>query len=149
MKLNNSSMFFAAGVAGAVAGLASSLPIINLLNCLLCGWIWIGGIAAVYLYNGREPIKLQPAQGALVGALAGVVASIVTVVLSMALGGFGVAAASLNDPEIAQYLDQFGGREVVGGLAASFGLVCNVVIYGGFGALGGLIGAALFKNKTA
>lgn len=147
MKLNSPSLLFAVGVAGGAAGLLSSIPLVNLLNCLFCGWLWIGGMAAVYLYNNRESVSLPSAQGALVGAAAGIVATIVGAVLGLLLGDFGLAATSLSDPEIAQYLDQFGGAEVVAGIATTFGLVCGFVLYGGFGALGGLIGAAIFKKK--
>jgi hypothetical protein len=147
VKLNSTSVLFAAGVAGGAAGLLSSIPLVNLLNCLLCGWLWIGGIAAVYLYNNRESVSLPNAQGALVGAAAGIVAAVVGAVLGLLLGGFGLAATSLSDPEIAQYLDQYGGADAVAGIATSFGLVCSVVLYGGFGALGGLIGSAIFKKK--
>jgi len=147
MKLNTTSLLFAAGVAGGVAGIASSLPIIGLLNCLLCAWLWIGGAGAVWLYNNRESTSLQGSQGALVGAVAGVVASLVAGLLGLLLGGFGVAAQSLSDPEIQQYLDQFGGEAAVVGVLTSFGLICSLLLYAGFGALGGLVGSAIFKKK--
>lgn len=147
MKLNSTSLLYAAGIAGGAAGLLSSIPLVNLVNCLLCGWLWIGGMAAVYLYNNRESVQLPSAQGALVGAAAGVIAALVGAVLGLLLGGFGVAATSLSDPEFSQYLDQVGGADAVAGIATSFGLICSVVLYGGFGALGGLIGTAIFKKK--
>jgi hypothetical protein len=147
MKLNTSTLLYAAGIAGGAAGLLSSIPLVNFVNCLLCGWLWIGGIAAVYLYNNRESVSLPAAQGALVGGVAGIIASLVGAVLGLLLGGFGVAATSLSDPEIAQYLDQFGGADAVAGFATTFGLLCGLILYGGFGALGGVIGASLFKKK--
>ena len=122
MKLNSTSLFYAAGIAGGLAGLASGLPILRLVNCLLCGWLWIGGIAAVYLYNKRELVNLQSGQAAMVGAVAGVIAAIVAAILGLALGGMGFAASSLSDPQVSQYLDQVGGSTAVVALATSFGL---------------------------
>lgn len=37
--MNNRSLFFAAGIAGAATAVVSSIPFVNLLNCLFCGWI--------------------------------------------------------------------------------------------------------------
>jgi len=147
MKLNTSSVLFAAGIGGLIAGVGSSAPVLNLLNCLLCGWFWIGGAAAVRLYNGRETQNLDAGQGALVGALAGLVAGIVAGVLAAVLGGAGFSAASINDPQFSQYLDQVGGAEVFTAIVAGSALICTMVFSVGFGALGGLIGASIFKKK--
>jgi hypothetical protein len=147
MKLNTSNLLYAAGIAGGAAGLLSVVPVVDLVNCLLCGWLWIGGIAAVYLYNNRESGSVDMGGGALVGASAGVVAAIVASVLGLALGSFGFAAQSINDPQIQQYLDQFGGEAGLLAAATGFGLICSLVLYAGFGAVGGLIGASVFKKK--
>jgi hypothetical protein len=147
MKLNTSSLFYAAGIAGLVAGFGSAAPLLSLLNCLLCGWFWLGGAGAVWLYNKREPQNLDAGRGALVGAAAGLVAAIVVAVLSIALSGMGFAAASFDDPQIRPYLDQFGGEAAVAAFVGAGALVCTTIFSVGFGALGGLIGASIFKKK--
>lgn len=147
MKLNNSSVLYAAGIAGLVAGFGSSAPLLGLLNCLLCGWFWIGGAGAVWLYNKRETQGLDASRGALVGAASGLVAGVVIAVLTVALGGLGFSAVSLNDPELAPYLDQIGGAEALTAIVAGSALICTTLLSVGFGALGGLIGASIFKKK--
>ncbi|MEX2160374.1 MAG: hypothetical protein WD751_00520 [Anaerolineales bacterium] len=147
MKLNNSSLLYASGIAGGAAGLASSLPIIGLLNCLLCGWLWLGGMGAVWLYNKREGRSLTVGEGALVGALSGVAASLVGFLLGLLLGGLGLGMMSVSDPEIARNFEAIGGVAVVTAIASTLGLICNLVLYTLFGTLGGLVGAAVFQKK--
>jgi len=147
MKLNSASVLLAAGIGGLVAGFGSSAPLLSLLNCLLCGWFWIGGAGAVWLYNRRETQGLDAGRGALVGAAAGLVAAVVMAVLTVALGGLGFSTVSLNDPQLAPYLDQLGGAEAFTAIVAGSALLCTAVFAVGFGALGGLIGASLFKKK--
>jgi hypothetical protein len=149
MKLSSSSLLFAAGIAGVVAGVASVLPIIGLVNCLLCGWLWIGGIVAVRLYNSREPQGLDAKNGLIVGAVTGLIALVVTTILGFLLGDF-VSTVSITDlpPEAAQALDEIGiGMEALIAMGAVAGIVCSAVFFTGFGALGGLIGASIFKKK--
>src|SRR3990172_5525874 len=104
MKLSMPSLLYSAGIAGAVAGIASGLPLIGALNCLLCAWLWLGGMGAVWLYNNREKTSLDAGKGVLVGASAGVVAAIIASIFA----AFGSASVSLNDPQFQPYLDQIG-----------------------------------------
>lgn len=141
--MNNKTLLYAAGVAGVVTGLLSGIPIISLLNCLFCGWLWVGGAASVYLYNGREGGSLTPTNGALVGAATGVVAALVGTLLASVFGGLSMAALSQLDPEMQQYIPDI----ATSLLSGAFSLVFNFICYAIFGALGGLIGASIFKKK--
>lgn len=141
MKTN--TLLYAAGIAGAVTGLLSGIPLISLLNCVFCGWLWIGGAASVYLYNGREGGSLTQSNGALLGAATGVVAALVGTVLAVVFGGLTGAALSQLDPEMQQYVPDF----LTSMLSGAFSLAFNFVFYAIFGALGGLIGVSLFKKK--
>lgn len=153
MKLNTSSLLYAAGIAGVVAGIGSSAPILGLFNCLLCGWFWAGGAAAVYLYNKKEAQSLDIGKGLLIGALTGLIAIVVGAALGIALSSVGFSSVDLstiqNDPELAPYLDQIGGAEGFVAIAAGLGLICSLSFGVVFGALGGLLGSAIFKKKTA
>ena len=78
--MNTRSLILSALIAGAVLGTLGNLPVLNFFNCLLCLWVWLGGIFAVYLYNRYERNRTQvveasatPGQGAGIGALAGVI----------------------------------------------------------------------------
>jgi hypothetical protein len=60
-------------------GLLANLPVLNLVNCFLCLWIWLGGALAVYLYRRFHPAGAAPTvgQGALIGIVAGIIAAVV------------------------------------------------------------------------
>ncbi|MGH2583270.1 MAG: hypothetical protein ACRDFQ_10310 [Anaerolineales bacterium] len=142
--MNSKSLWYAAGIAGVAVGFASGIPIISALNCLFCAWLWVGGAAGVWLYNKREGKSLDGGQGALLGALTGLIAAVVAVGLGFAFNAMGMGAQSAFDPEMME--DYLGGLAVTG-LLAGIGLLFNLIVFPIFGALGGLIGASLFKQK--
>ena len=81
--MNTRSFVLAALGAGVIMAVLGNLPVVNLLNGLLCFWVWVGGVLAVLLYRRFEQGKssLTPAQGAGIGALAGLVGAIVGLLL--------------------------------------------------------------------
>jgi len=126
--------------------------LLNLVNCLLCAWIWLGGIFAVFLYKRLDPtgMGLTIPSGLALGAVAGIIAAIIGGVISLAFTSTAGTAAALealrSQPELAPYVDQVGGYLAAGG-ASIIGTLCNGVVYAVFGAIGGLIGAAIWKPK--
>jgi hypothetical protein len=152
--MNTRSLFLSAGIAGLIIGVLSGIPFVNIVNCLLCTWVWAGGILAVYLYQRNEPTALmvKPEQGALLGAIAGVIGAIVVTILGAIIGGAGNAALISMIQDNPQLQEQFGdylGQLAVQGGFSLLGLMCNSVIYAAFGAIGGLIGAAVLKPKAS
>jgi hypothetical protein len=149
--MNTRSFLFATLIAGAAMGLLGNLPVLNLVNCLLCVWVWLGGALAVILYRrfqGGAPIPTA-GQGAGLGAVAGLIGAVV---------GFGVylLTAAITAP-IMQGLIR--ALEVEGGLfpqpldsggalgGALFFLLVDLGLYPLFGALGGLITANMLKSR--
>ena len=47
--MNTRSFVLSALIAGAAIGVLANLPVLNLINCFLCLWVWIGGLLAVFL----------------------------------------------------------------------------------------------------
>jgi hypothetical protein len=143
----NRALLISAGIAGVVIAVLSSVPVVNLVNCLLCAWVWAGGILAAYLYRqngGQNP--LTNADGAIVGAIAGVIGGLLSAIIGLAFSG-GTAAT------MAQLEQQLGAdAEAVAGLATVLGgivsLIVTPIIFAAFGALGGLIGANIFKGPN-
>ncbi len=150
--LNQRALLISAGIAGVVMALLSNIPLINCVNCLLCGWIWAGGILAVFIYRNQEHNPpLDVTKGIIIGALAGVVAAVIGAIFALIFRGlnaaFVTALASLN-PDV----QSFGGG--LGNLIAStsFGildLIRNIIVYGIFGAIGGVIATALIWKSPA
>ena len=86
--MNARAFWLSALIAGALMGLLANLPVLNLINCILCIWIWLGGALAVYLYRRYHPANIPPTvgQGALLGVVAGLIAAVVGLVVFMLTG---------------------------------------------------------------
>jgi hypothetical protein len=151
--MSSRSFLLSTLIAGVVIGFLGNLPVLNLINCALCIWVWIGGILAVLLYRRFQHGEPGPSvgQGAglgalagLIGALVGAVVFIVTSPLSIPL--FNNLARGLR---IEGDLPFRGGGfwEIVG--AAFIFLLLDAVLYPIFGALGGVIAASLTKESRS
>jgi hypothetical protein len=153
----NSKALTAAAIAGAGIGLLSSIPILNLVNCLLCAWVWGGGIFAIWLYKRNSGEMAVPSnQGAIIGLVAGVIGGLIAGVLGSILGAGSFAAVASQMQEQMATLDpaQREQMQVVVDAMASGGLgivtICmSVGIYGVFGLIGGLIGSATIGKPKA
>ena len=147
----------AAAIGGGAAGIASSIPIVNLANCLCCALVVGGGMLAVYLAMRGEPAaeKAPLGEGAMIGVLAGVAAAVVGAIVAIPLTAiFGdpmEMARSIMEgiegipPEV---LEALGGEEA--GAMAAIGLVgflISLVVDVIFSGIGGVIGAAVFHKK--
>lgn len=156
----DSRMLQAAGIAGVVMGALSGIPYISACNCVFCMWAWVGGALAAMLYSRASGVVMTSGDGAKAGALAGVVGAVVYAVISSivsAIAGPGMEQMSqLQDMlrsqgqgEMAQRLSelpiQTGGGFSVMGLCVS--LVIGLIFLTAFGALGGMVGTALFGKK--
>jgi hypothetical protein len=131
----------AALIGGAAAGLLSIIPILG-----TCCFLWAigGGALAVYMYLNKSTMPFEAADGAKLGAMAGAIGAGIYLVIALPMMLLGGAV------QISQQLQQAGG----GGLAAfgaGLGIFMVFIVAGiivGFGAIGGLIGAAVFgKNR--
>lgn len=147
--MNTRSFLLSALIAGAVLGTLANLPLLNLINCVLCLWVWLGGIFAVWLYRRYQPAQaLTPGQGAGLGAVAGVIGVLVgTVVYALTSA---ITMPMMNT--IAQAL-QIEGTEALGGggfpamlLTTGIFFCINLVLYPLFGAIGGLIAGSIWKT---
>jgi hypothetical protein len=151
--MNTRSFLLSTLIAGVVIGFLANLPVLNLINCALCIWVWIGGILAVLLYRRFQHGGPGPSvgQGAGLGALSGLIGALV-----------GAAVFTVTSPLSIPLFNNLA-REmgVTGDLpfrSGSFGaiastafifLILDAVLYPFFGALGGLITASLTRESRA
>ncbi len=145
--MNNRTMLLSALVGAVVMVALSNIPVLSLINCLLCAGIWIGGIVAAWFYRRQTGVSLTLGQAAATGAIAGVLAAIVGSILAATLGADALQQAIESDPT-----GQV--RSVVGGLVGGAGsflisFLFNIILYPLFGAIGGMIYAALTNRPTA
>ena len=143
--MNTRNLWIACLSGAVLTTLVSNLPIIGLVNCLLCAGFWGSAIFAVWLYR-RLSSTPTTRQSTGIGALTGLLAGLLGFALSFA--GLSGAQGFLNTYGRLASPDAFKGME---DLPAWAGIVFNlmgVVFNVGFGALGGLIGGALFNRSN-
>jgi hypothetical protein len=140
-------------VGGAAAGILSGIPFIN---CLCCLWIIGGGILGAYLCGRNTPAVLTSGDGAIVGAFAGVIAAVVDALISIPFQAVNAGFMKRIFERLAEY-----GNPLPSGWETWFvrgpfsiawfflGLLISAAIFSAVGALGGVIGIALFGKKSA
>jgi len=152
--MNTRSFLLAALLGGLIMAVLSNFPILNLVNCLLCAWVWVSGILAVYLYRRFEAANpaLSIGQGLALGAVAGLIGAVIGAIIGAIFGGLGLAAISSAVRNLPGYdpstMDTFANM-IAGGGFSFFALCFNGVLYALFGAIGGLIGTALIWKAPA
>jgi len=143
-------------MAGAVLGVLSALPIVNVANCC-CIWVTTAGVLAAWLMQQRHPLPIAPGDGAVVGLLTGLVGSVVWAILYLpihALTGSiqqrmidrALENASDLPPAFQQALEsaQRGG----GFFGLVIGFMFMLVVSAIFSTLGGLLGAMLVARRS-
>ncbi len=134
-------------------GLLGNLPLLNIVNCILCLWVWLGGGLAVIFYRRFQRGGPDPSTGqaAALGAIAGVIGALIGAVVYF-------ATASISAPimeGMMRALDvqsdlQFGAQNPGSALGGTLTfMVIDLVLYPIFGALGGLVTANIIRNRSA
>jgi hypothetical protein len=134
----------------------SALPVVNLGNVCCCLWVICGGVLGAYLDQQNDPRPITAGRGALTGLLSGVIGSFVwlvtSVVVNLALAPIQrrladdfVRNARDLPPEVRTMLESLGANPTIG---LVFGFV--VMLFAGaiFATLGGVLGAAFFRNDV-
>ena len=147
---------------GVIMALISAIPFLNLLNCLCCAGVMLGGFLAVFFYKNNftpetPPFTSGDCMG--VGALAGVFGAILGTLLSIAsLALFGNVMGeflmnmfkNMNVDIPAEAWEAWEESMSAGVTLFSFfiQLISNLVIDTIFGLLGGLIAYSVYKPKN-
>lgn len=142
-------------LAGAAIGVAA--PILGLIpaigSCLSCIAYLCAGLLAVWHYTDRHNMTLKGGEGAGLGALAGIVAMAVASVLGYLFMAIGLTPpirqvieeqldTSGVDPAQADQIMEMASSPLF--IVAFF--VVALIIYAILGAIGGVIGANVFKK---
>ena len=151
--MNTRSFLLSTLIAGVVIGLLGNLPVLNLINCALCIWVWLGGILAVLLYRWFQHGKpgLSIGQGAGLGALSGLVGALVGAVVFLVTSPISISIFNnlARGLRIGGELPFRSGDFWELASTAFIFLVFDAVFYPIFGALGGVIAASLTKEPRA
>jgi len=144
---------------GIIIAVISAVPGLNLLNCLCCAGVLLGGAMSVFFYKKdltpQHP-PLTSGDALQLGVLAGVFGAIIGSAISAAiLAAFGDVSRHFIMSFMEQYRNEFPPEtfdQMERGMAMGGGfwliaLVTSLVIDAIFGLLGGLIGYAIWKPK--
>jgi len=149
---------------GIIMGAISGIPFLNLVNCLCCAGVILGGFMAVFFYNkdlkpGDPP--LTNSDGLQLGALAGVFGAIVGLVVMVVIHfALGAATNEATSGMITALYDKLGildkmppeaieqMQESMRSTALSpLMIIPAFFIDPLFGLIGGVIGYAVYKPK--
>lgn len=140
-------------IGGGVAGILSAVPF---LNCLCCLWIIGGAMLSAYLLAKDSPKALTSGDGAIVGAFAGFVAAVVDTFLSIPFHALNTEFIRRIMDRVAEFSEEMPSgweswfEKGVGPISVAWfllGLVISAVLFAALGALGGILGVALFGKK--
>ena len=148
--MNTRSFALSALIAGVVIGFLTNLPLLNLINCFLCIWVWVGGFLAVFLYQRFQHGEgnLTAGQGVGLGALSGLIGAFVGLVVYAATSFISIPLFN----SLAHTLNvggdyPFGHTNLSSVLTSAFiFFVLNAVLFPLFGAISGWISATLLKK---
>jgi len=138
-------------LGGLFLGVLSALPIVQLCNCC-CIWIAGGGMLAAYLQQQNQPRPITRLEGARVGLVAGGIGAVVWFAVDTALAPLqarlvGEVLRNTRDlpPEVQTLLEAV---EAGQGSSNALGFFLFLVFGSAVSALGGMIGAAYFRNDV-
>jgi hypothetical protein len=142
--MNTKNLWIASLSGAAVSLLATNLPYIGLINCLLCAGFWGSAIFAVWLYR-RLSGMLTIGDAIRVGALSGLLAG----GIGLALSFVGLAGIQALTNSFVQTLppDAIGDMDEIPAVVASGMNLMGVGIELVFGVIGGWIGGMVFRTN--
>lgn len=144
--------FKSAAVGGAIGGILCSIPILDCLNYCFCLLNVAGAVIGVQMYlkeNAQE--QLTNGDAAACGAISGVVAGFVRGILGLLIGiTLGPMLfrfySGMLPPEVLSQM----GRQMGAGIGMSIVMIpIYAILYGAFGALGGVLSMSMFFKDRA
>lgn len=141
-------------IGGAIVGLASVMPILQMGNACFCLWAWVGGAAAAKFLVDGSPRALASSDGAKVGLLAGLFGALIFFVIETPLmiwqmGKLLESAANIvRDPQAIEMYHKIGESRLLSVLFAVFITGLSAILTCGFTVLGGMVGVKLFEKRA-
>jgi hypothetical protein len=151
--MNTRSFLLSVLIAGLITGVLGNLPVLNLVNCALCVFAWLGGILAVIFYKSFQkggPVA-TPGQGAGLGALTGLVGAVVGALVYAITSPLSIPIfnSMIRLFQIEGDFPFTRGTGIGEILTSTFVfLICDAILYPLFGAIAGLIAASLIKGPA-
>src|SRR5512135_2930030 len=141
--MNAKNMWIAVLSGAAMSLLLANVPLLNLINVLLCAGFWVSALFAVWMYR-RLNGSVTLLEGLKIGALSGLIAWGVGFLLSFV----GLAGIQGLMNGAAQFLpgDATKGMQDIQTWAATLINFSGILLEVVFGAVGGWIGGIIFRT---
>lgn len=148
---------------GLIIGVISSVPFLNLINCLCCAGIMLGGFLAIFFYKDNFTPDTPPftagdcmTVGVFAGLIGAFVAVILDIIFQMIFGNiFGrfvleqIQQMDIQLPEETWATLEKAFEDSLSFSGVFISLVTGLILNSIFGLLGGLIGYNIFKPKPS
>jgi hypothetical protein len=142
---------------GLAMGVLSSIPGLNFLNALCCILVQFGGALTAWFLNKQRPGGLRYSDGALGGVLSGLIGAFIATLISIPVQMLMFTPESVAEmktqleqsqlpPEWINMIMEY----IQPGFNLSrtiIGLLLNMVVFGLFSMIGGIIGVAILSRK--
>ncbi len=162
-QLGTSNFAQPALIGGAALGILSSLPLVNLANCICCMWVIGGGALASWLLIKQHPGGAGGAtygDGAFVGVLSGIVGAMIATLISLPFRLLAAESLRSQQETIEELLNEYPEvegtiRELILRLLSpdfSFttllvNFLINLIVFSLFAMIGGIIMVAILKRE--
>ena len=163
-QLGNSNFTQPALIGGAAIGILSSLPLVNLGNCICCMWVIGGGALASWLLTKQHPGgagSVTYGDGAFVGVLSGIVGAMIATLISLPFRLLAAEGLRSQQEAFEELLNEFPEvegpiRELILRLFSpeiSFttllvNFFMNLIVFSLFAMIGGIIMVTILKKDT-
>lgn len=140
-------------IGGAIVGLLSVMPFLQVFNACFCLWAWVGGAVAAKILVDGSPRAIISREGAKVGLLAGLFGALVFFVIETPLMIWRMsallesAANIVRDPQAIEVYHKIGESRLLSALFALFITGFSALFTCGFTVLGGMVGVKLFEKR--
>jgi len=152
--MNTRALLLTSAIAGFAMALLSNVPLIAAGNCVICMWLWGGGILGAWLYpRFDEGVRaVTPGRGAIIGVVSGLIGALIATLFSALFSGstaqsiqVALADMQVTDPQVEQMIESLSEPETI----VLFSFLFNIVLYPLFGAIGGAIGGMIFGRSRS
>lgn len=144
-------------ILGSAVVTVLSTSYLGFVNCLCCAGVIAGAMVAVWHYTSNNGITISAGEGAVMGLTVAIIGGLVSAVLDYVLIKMGIRADqailqavldmmgdSMPPESYDQMVEQMEQEVTFGAFALQ--AILGVVIFSIFGAIGGAIGASIFKK---
>lgn len=141
-------------IGGAIVGLLSVMPILQMANLCFCLWALVGGAVAAKILIDSPSLPLTSRDGARIGLLAGLVGGVIyflieTPITIWSMGNILESASNLPiaDQNAVEFYHKIQQSQALKIIFAFLFVFLGTIFLVGFTVIGGMLGVAIFEKR--